>query len=295
MPEPITIVSTVTSTVSSSLTIAKFIKDIKNTPTDVKTCFDLTQRVKDDVQTLISLRARHEKYLLTVPDTLKHLDRIICDTNDSILDVCSLLEGCRKEVYEDNMIPFGRKVKWVLGDSAAFARRTANLQQQHATLNREILGLRQIDILKPLERLATTTFENVELLSMERKKTQSRLDKGELTALEISVINNFEDCQGTQGKEADPYFLDVGQAPPFGLAISPIASPMPTALSLQQPVQMDYRTISDNSRPDIEIEEGESTDVDKNGDDDAEGAFYRDLRRQEEERQQRLATRKRIG
>lgn len=76
-------------------------------------------------------------------------------------------------------------MKWVLGDSVAFARRTANLQQQHAALNVEIVSLRQIDMLKPLERIATTTFENVELLSMERKKTQKRdikLEKGEVAA-----------------------------------------------------------------------------------------------------------------
>jgi len=188
MPEPTAaaIISTVASTISSSLTIARFITDIKNTPTDVKTCFDLTHRIEEDVQTLLNLRARHEKYLLTVPDTLKRLDRIIYATRDSILDVCRLLEGCRKEVYEGNSIPLGSKMKWVLGDSVAFGRRTANLQQQHAALNVEIVGLRQIDMLKPLERIATTTFENLELLSMERKKGQkkdSRVGKGELNLL----------------------------------------------------------------------------------------------------------------
>jgi hypothetical protein len=188
MPEPATtaIISTVASTVTSSLTLARFIADIKNTPTDVKTCFDLTHRIEDDLQTLINLRTRHEKYLLTVPDTLKRLDGIIYATKESILDVCRLLEGCRKEVYEGNTIPLGSKMKWVLGDNVAFTRRTANLQQQHAALNVEIVNLRQIDMLQPLQRIATTTFENVELLSMERKKAQkrdSRPEKGELTTL----------------------------------------------------------------------------------------------------------------
>lgn len=73
-------------------------------------------------------------------------------------------------------------MKWVLGDNRAFERRTANLQLQHAALNVEILSLRQIDMLKPLEKIATTTFENVELLSMERRKGQKRdgrFDNGE--------------------------------------------------------------------------------------------------------------------
>jgi hypothetical protein len=190
MPEPATttaIVSTVASTINSSLNIARFISDIKNTPTDVKTCFDLTRRIEEDLSTLINLRPRHEKYLLTVPETLKRIDRIIHGTKEGILDVCRLLEGCREEVYEGHTIPLSRKMKWVLGDSVAFSRRTTNLQQQHAAVNVEILSLRQMDMLKPLERIATTTFENLELLGMERKKTaggtqktkESRLDKGE--------------------------------------------------------------------------------------------------------------------
>src|SRR5450432_2570600 len=137
MPEPATttaIVSTVASTINSSLNIARFISDIKNTPTDVKTCFDLTRRIEEDLSTLINLRSRHEKYLLTVPDTLKRIDRIIHCTREGILDVCRLLEGCREEVYEGHMIPLSRKMKWVLGDSVAFSRRTTNLQQQHAAV-----------------------------------------------------------------------------------------------------------------------------------------------------------------
>jgi hypothetical protein len=238
---------------------------------------------------------------LTVPDTLKRLDRIIHATKESILDVCRLLEGCRKEVYEGNTIPLGSKMKWVLGDSVAFARRTSNLQQQHAALNVEIVNLSHMDMLKPLERIATTTFENVELLSMERKKTQkrdSRLDKGEFTILDMSVINRFEDCQS---RGSDTYVLDVGQFLPFGLGISPMASPTGLPLYLQQPVHNDYRCVSNNARPSIptasefNMEEGESTEVEENGDDDAESAFYRDLRQQEEERQRRLAARRRIG
>jgi hypothetical protein len=186
MPEPAStaVISTVASTVASSLSLARLISDIKNTPADVKTCFDLTHRIEADLQTLVNLRARHEKYLLTVPGTLKRLDDIVYATKDGILNVCRLLEGCREEVYEGNTIPLGRKMKWVLGDSVAFSRRTANLQQQHAAINVEIMSLRQIDMLKPLERIATTTFENVELLSMERKgakkrdSSQSRKDKG---------------------------------------------------------------------------------------------------------------------
>lgn len=180
MPEPAaaTAIATVASTLASSITLVRFISDIKNTPADVKTCFDLTRRIEADLQALISLRTRHEKYLLTVPGALKRIDDIVYSTKDSILDVCKLLEGCRAEVYEGNSIPLGSKLKWVLGDSVAFTRRTANLQQQHAAINVEIACLRQMDMLKPLERIATTTFENVELLTMERKRAKKRDYRG---------------------------------------------------------------------------------------------------------------------
>jgi hypothetical protein len=130
MPEPAStaVISTVASNVASSFSLATLISDIKNTPADLKTYFDLTHRIEADLQTLVNFRARHEKYLLTVPETLKRLDDIVYATKDGILNVCRLLEVCREEVYEGNTIPLGSEMKWVLGDSVAFARRTANLQ-----------------------------------------------------------------------------------------------------------------------------------------------------------------------
>jgi hypothetical protein len=260
------------------------------------------------LQTLTNLRARHEKYLLTVPETLKRLDDIIYATKDSILDVCRLLEGCREEVYEGNTIPLGSKMKWVLGDSVAFTRRTANLQQQHAAINVEIMSLRQIDMLKPLERIATTTFENLELLSMERKgpkkrdSTQSKRDKGKYTwiyGVSTTVLGSTEDYED---RGADSNVLDVGQSPPFGLGISQILSNAGPPLSIQQPVQKVYGNSFNSSHAsiptasEVRMKGGEGTDdVEEIGEEDEEGAFYRDLRRQEEDRQRRLAARRRMG
>lgn len=181
MPEPTAIAtavfSTVGSTISTSLVLATFYKDIKNTPTDVQTCFGLTNRVTQDLNHLISLRRRHAPYLRTVPDIARRVDDIIYATSQSVGDACKLLENCRKEAYEGHTIPFSKKVQWVLGDSAAFSRRTSNLQQQHAALMLEITHLRQVDVLKPLEPIATTTFENLQLLTMERKTPRYRLKK----------------------------------------------------------------------------------------------------------------------
>jgi hypothetical protein len=96
------------------------------------------------------------------------------------------------------------------------------------------------------------------------------------------------------------YVLDVGQPSPFALGISP-----PASLSAKPSVHRDYGFPSNNRLPSPSIptpiipmvseSEGESTEVEENGDDDAEGAFYRDLRRQEEERRRRLAARRRMG
>lgn len=97
------------------------------------------------------------------------------------------------------------------------------------------------------------------------------------------------------------YVLDVGQPSPFALGILPAASSVSAKLS----VDRDYGFSSENLRPSDNIptrsiptvseSEGESTEVEENGDDDAESAFYRDLRRQEEERRRRLAARRRMG
>ena len=96
------------------------------------------------------------------------------------------------------------------------------------------------------------------------------------------------------------HVLDVGQPSPFALGISPTAS-----LSALPSVDRDYGFPSNNLRPSPSIptpsipmvseSEGESTEVEENGDDDAESAFYRDLRQQEEERRRRLAARRRMG
>lgn len=116
------------------------------------------------------------KHLTSTPDELKRLDRIIADANQSILDVGRLLEGCRREAH-GGQVPMVGRMKWVMGDSTAFSRRTANLQQQHSAINVEIAYLRNLEALQPVKDLliSNTTFENPELLSMGRRKSSSRL------------------------------------------------------------------------------------------------------------------------
>jgi hypothetical protein len=160
--------------ISSTLLTTQFIKAIKNAPIDVKTCLSLTNRVEEDRKYLISLQRQHQKYLETVPIIANRQNQIIHETRESIHDVCRLLERCRPEVYEGQNIPLGAKMRWALGDNAAFSRRTVNLQQQHAAIILEIAHLRQVEMLFPLEKIATTTFENLELLTMEGRKSQDK-------------------------------------------------------------------------------------------------------------------------
>jgi hypothetical protein len=177
MPEPITVAlaSGLAAAVNTAVTFVRFAYEIKNTPTDVKTCLDLVCRVDEDIQFAINLRAQQAKQLSMNPENLRRLDRIIAQASESIIDVGRLLEGCRREAH-GGKVPFQGRVKWILGDSTAFSKRTANLQQQHAAINAEIAYMRQIEALKPLRELtASTVFENAELLSMSRKGSSSRL------------------------------------------------------------------------------------------------------------------------
>jgi hypothetical protein len=139
MPEPLTlgVLSGVASVTSGVVTFSKFLYDLKNTPVDVKTCLDLVRRVDEDIQYAISLRGKNLKLLSDTPIELERLDRIIAAATESILDVGRLLEGCRREAH-GGRVPIRGRMKWVLGDSTAFSRRTGNLQQQHAAINVEI-------------------------------------------------------------------------------------------------------------------------------------------------------------
>jgi hypothetical protein len=178
MPEPITlgVISGLASATSGIVTFSKFLYDLKNTPIDVKTCLDLVRRVDEDIQYAISLRGKNLKLLSDSPIELDRLDRIISAATESILDVGRLLEGCRREAH-GGKVPIKGRMKWVLGDSTAFSRRTGNLQQQHAAINVEIAYLRQMEALKPLRDLSNnTTFENADLMSMSsRRRSSSRL------------------------------------------------------------------------------------------------------------------------
>ncbi|TEY74750.1 hypothetical protein BOTCAL_0070g00170 [Botryotinia calthae] len=269
MPEPITIsaAASVASALSSSIAITSFVKSIKNTPADVKTCFSLTERVHTDLEHLILLRSQRHKYLSRNPFDSKRLDGIIKDVGESIFDICKLLEGCRKEVYEGEHIPVKKKMQWVLGDGAAFERRRGNLQQQHIALLAEIAWLRGLDVGKGTENLE---FENVDLLSAGRRErkssTVSRTGK---------QYEDIEVRQPSKAVEVEVEELD------FGGDVDP-DSPVAKEKTIRKPVAMPIESRQEVSK------------YEESDDEDPELAFYRDLRRQEEERRKRMAGRKKL-
>lgn len=169
--------------IGTTITVLRFVWDVKNTPVDVKTFLDLVNRVDEDLQYAISLRVKHLKLLSESPIELRRLDRIIETANESILDVARLLEPCRREAHGGKVPMIGR-IKWVLGDSTAISKRTANIQQQHAAINVEIAYLRTLESLQPLEQMVeNTTYENMKLFAS-RGRSPSRTsilssDKGE--------------------------------------------------------------------------------------------------------------------
>ncbi|PQE28125.1 hypothetical protein CJF30_00010229 [Rutstroemia sp. NJR-2017a BBW] len=312
MGDPASMIGGVAGTISSSISIISFINNIKNTPTDVKTCFALTHRVSTDLEHLILLRNQHHKYLREDPTSASRIDGIISSAKSGILDICQVLEGCRKEIYEDGSIPLRRKMSWVLGDSAAFTRRSLNLQQQHAAINTEIMFLRQLSVLKPLERTMTTTFENVHLLSMRERRRRERGGSaagsggsGALSPTAESFVS-IDTNSGVENRKDNERIVEV--VPPLpqlqegdGPRVQEFSSSRAKSPSYAQMMKSNaikrkaLRNLSERPVEEQEdrgaVEERERVDDGEN-DDDLEAEYYRDLRRQEEERRRRLAAKK---
>jgi hypothetical protein len=175
MPEPIFLAAAggVGSTLGGLVTFSSFVYDLKNAPADVTTFLALVARVDEDLKYAVDLRDKHLEQLQETPAELKRLDDIVRDANECILDIARLLEKCRKEAH-GGKVPLLGRMRFVLGDSTAFLRRTGNLQQQHAAINVEIIHLRTLSALKPITDLAPNmTFENSDLLSLNGRNRSS--------------------------------------------------------------------------------------------------------------------------
>ncbi|ESZ94390.1 hypothetical protein SBOR_5254 [Sclerotinia borealis F-4128] len=277
MPDPITVsaIASVAGTLSNSIAIATFIKAIKNTPTDVKTCFALTRRVSTDLEHLLSLRSQHVKYLDRNPFAANRLEGIISDAREAIRDISIVLEGCRKEIYEGECIPVKKRIGWVLGDGAAFERRRGNLQQVHGVVVAEMGWLRGMGSGREEEGKGDgrvdMEFENLELLCGGRRREGRQIS----CSREERKVEKVEAEVSDFGGDVDAEELD------FGGDVE-VESPVVKKKIVRKPVAIS----SGSFKKVIEHEDIE--------DEDPEVAFYKDLRRQEEERHKRIAEKKRL-
>lgn len=200
IPPDLGMFSGVGSTIVSTLTIASFIKDLKNTPLDVKTCIALTTLINTDLDYLIKLRSTpsNVSYLSQNPDLSRRIDNIIISTQQAILDVGRLLEGCRQEVYGRASVPVKERMKWILGDSMAFKRREGNLHGVHRAVLNEVGFLRMRESAgETVSRvIECVTFENVDLLEMAHKRREKRLTKTEV----VEIKDEEPETTGESGK-----------------------------------------------------------------------------------------------
>lgn len=67
-------------------------------------------------------------------------------------------------------VPYKKRLRWFLGDSASFALRTRDLQAQHAAVQGEISWLRMVELVAPLHSVAETktSFDNFDLWKRDR-------------------------------------------------------------------------------------------------------------------------------
>ncbi len=81
MLEPVSALSTLSSSLTATVTAENFIFALHNTPKDFRACAQLVTRVYDDLQFLITLRNEHQEYLSTPPveHQRKRVDGIITE------------------------------------------------------------------------------------------------------------------------------------------------------------------------------------------------------------------------
>jgi hypothetical protein len=119
MPEPVSIISSLSSAATAAITFAGFVVTLKNCPEDVKTCFSLVQRVWDDVHYALSLRTKHRGLLTQRQVEAARIDAVMKSAFESLQDIGVLVERVRADP-SSGKIDLARKLRWVVGDSASF-------------------------------------------------------------------------------------------------------------------------------------------------------------------------------
>ena len=92
------------------------------------------------------------------------MDDIITSASVSLTSIGALCERLNADAHSGK-VPYKKRLRWVLGDSASFDRRTRDLQAQHSAIQQEISWLRTIELVAPLHTLTetNTVFDNFDL------------------------------------------------------------------------------------------------------------------------------------
>jgi len=164
MIEPITVFSGVGASITATVTFSNLVLGLKNCPAEAKTCFSLVKLVHTDIQFAVNLRTKHRTILQQRPIDAKRIDDILKGASQSLESVGSLVERLNPDAH-GGKIPFQKRLRWFLGDSASFALRARDLQAQHTAVQGEISWLRMIELVAPLHSVAETgtSFDNFDL------------------------------------------------------------------------------------------------------------------------------------
>jgi hypothetical protein len=97
------------------------------------------------------------------------MDDIITSASESLTSIGALVERLNADA-NGGRVPYKKRLRWVLGDSASFDRRTRDLQAQHTAIQQEISWLRMIELVAPLHSLtdSNTSFDDFGLWKKRR-------------------------------------------------------------------------------------------------------------------------------
>jgi hypothetical protein len=164
MIEPFTVLSGLSGSITAAINVSNLVLGLRNCPEEVKTCFSLVNLVNADIQHAVKLRTMHRDLLAQRPVDAKRMDDVITSASVSLTSLGALCERLNADAH-GGKVPYAKRMRWVLGDSASFDRRTRDLQAQHSAIQQEIAWLRTIELIAPLQALteANTAFDNFDL------------------------------------------------------------------------------------------------------------------------------------
>jgi hypothetical protein len=131
--EPISFLSVLAGSITTIVNVCNTVIALSNCPDEVRTCFRLVERVGADIQYAISMRTRLRDLLQQRPEEASHFDDVIKTAGESLKSIGKLAEKLR-EAAHNGRVPWGQRLKWVLGESVSFNRQTADLQVHHAAV-----------------------------------------------------------------------------------------------------------------------------------------------------------------